>query len=118
MRRTRKPAAPTRAKGTDGLGQPVVPTGVYFIQDSREHVGNNVLWWRPNGAGYTCDIDDAGQYDGVAVRGLRDTDIPWPVDFVLARVARYVDRQRLRAGAEQVNALADASLTETAATGG
>ena len=26
------------------------------------HVGNNILFWRKNGNGYTCDIDDAEHF--------------------------------------------------------
>lgn len=117
MTRTHKTPAPPREK-VDGLGRPLVDDALYYIQDSRSYVGNCVLWWRASGAGYACDIDDAGKYPGAEARSLRDTDIPWPADFVLARVARYVDMQRLRAGAEQVNALASASTTATTATGG
>lgn len=58
--------------------------------------GGCVSWWRPNGAGYACDIDDAGVYLGSDVMNMRDTDIPWPVDVVIRNTARYVDFQRLQ----------------------
>lgn len=32
---------------------------MYYIQDKRQYVGNCILWYRINGAGYTCNIDDA-----------------------------------------------------------
>lgn len=34
----------------------------YYILDARSCVGNCALWWRPNGGGYTCELDDAGLY--------------------------------------------------------
>jgi len=34
----------------------------YYILDARSCVGNCALWWRPNAAGYTCELDDAGLY--------------------------------------------------------
>jgi hypothetical protein len=80
----------------DGLGKALVADTLYYVQDSRSHVGNCVSWWCPNGQGYTCDIDKAGTYTGDHARTLRDTDVAWPVDVVLASAQRFVDWQRLR----------------------
>lgn len=33
----------------------------YYIR-TRGYIGNGLVWWRPNGAGYTSDIDQAGVY--------------------------------------------------------
>lgn len=75
---------------TDGLGIPLVPDALYFVQDARVFVGNCGSWWAPNGAGYCCTIDDAGKYTGAEVRKMRGTDVPWPVDYVLQHVVRHV----------------------------
>jgi hypothetical protein len=75
---------------TDGLGNALVADAMYFVQDSRTFVGNCGSWWAPNGAGYVCCIDDAGQYTGTRVAGMRDTDVPWPVEYVLANTVRHV----------------------------
>ena len=91
---------------TDGLGGALEPAAMYFIQDARTCVGNCGSWWAPNGGGYVCTIDDAGQYTGEYCRsGLRATDVPWPVDYVLARTVRHVhidnqafDRRNYKAG--------------------
>lgn len=80
----------------DGLGQPIVDDAKYYLQDARTYVGNSMSWWRPDGAGYTCDIDDAGVYTGAQARGHRETDVPWPVDVVLRNTKRHVDWQTLR----------------------
>lgn len=103
-------------KQTDGLGNPIVDDALYYVQDARSVVGNCGSWWAPNGAGYVCCIDDAGKYTGERVRSMRDTDVPWPIEHVLAHVVRHVrvDNQAfnrnddafvaMRKSAEQVNA--------------
>ena len=86
------------AKTTDGTGAPLVDGALYFVQDARGCVGNCGSWWAPKGAGYVCNIDEAGQYTGADVRTMRDSDVPWPVDYVLARTVRHVrvDNQGFR----------------------
>src|SRR6478736_6121124 len=76
-------------KTTDGTGAQIIDDALYFIQDARSVVGNCGSWWAPKSAGYVCSIDEAGQYTGKFVRALRGTDVPWPVDYVLARTVRH-----------------------------
>jgi len=85
-------------KTTDGTGAEIVDDANYFVQDARGCVGNCGSWWAPKGAGYVCSIDEAGQYPGREVREMRDTDVPWPVEYVLARTVRHVrvDNQAFR----------------------
>ena len=87
---------PARPPRLDGRGKAIDPDGQYYLQDARTFVGNSVSWWRPDGAGYTCDIDDAGVYSGTEANGHRETDVPWPVAAVLRHAVRHVDWQRLR----------------------
>ncbi len=71
----------------------------YLIQDSRGYVGNDVLWWGPDGCGYTTDIDKAGRYtEEYATKQHRDrkTDIPFKESDILPLVGRTVDMQKLR----------------------
>lgn len=75
---------------TDGLGNQIVETAEYFLQDSRTYVGNCALWWGPNGNGYTCSLDQAGIYLGGEVLTKRGTDIPWPVEHIRAATVRHV----------------------------
>lgn len=72
---------------------------LYFIQDSRGNVGNNLMFWGIDGKGYTSDLRKAGQYtekEAWAQHHSRISDIPWPVDYVLARQVEEVDMQHVR----------------------
>ena len=41
----------------------------YYLQDSRGHVGNDMLFWAKDGKGYTTDLSRAHVYTkGDAVR--------------------------------------------------
>ena len=64
---------------------------LYYVQDSRDFVGNSMLWWRHNGAGYTTDISQAGQYDHSPTD--RETDVLWPVDYINSIAQLHVDHQ-------------------------
>lgn len=73
----------------DGLGQPLDPDGDYYLQDARVSTGNCATWWRAEGKGYCCDLDDAGVYKGRDC-SKRETDVPWPAEWVRARVVKHV----------------------------
>lgn len=62
-------------------------------------VGNCMLWWRRNGAGYTTDLSQAAVYslkEALAHHVSRDTDVPWPKGYIDARAAPRVDFQNVR----------------------
>ncbi len=88
------------AEKRDGLDLPIDPAALYYVQDSRTIVGNCISWWCPDGAGYACNLADAGTYTGAKVLGMREHDIPWPAELVEASARRYVDWQILRHAAE------------------
>jgi len=68
---------------------------LYYVQDSRDFVGNSMLWWRPDGRGYTTDISQAGQY---AERPTdRDTDVLWSVEYINSIAQLHVDHQKAHA---------------------
>ena len=86
-----------RTGAVDALGNALVDTADYYIQDASTYVGDFILWWRPNGAGYTCDLDRAGVYKGADhAINRRPTDIAWPVDIARGATVRVVDSEKLR----------------------
>jgi len=77
----------------DALGDVLDPVGRYYLEEGTQVVGNCVLWWCPDRAGYTCDLSAAGIYDGneaSSIVRLRGSDHAWPEDYILARVHRHV----------------------------
>jgi hypothetical protein len=74
---------------------------LFYLQDSRSNVGSRAMFWR-NGGGYTSNLDEAEQFTrecAVKQYECRETDLPWPVDYVCARAQVGVDHQYL----ERVN---------------
>jgi hypothetical protein len=71
----------------------------YYLQDSRSYVGNDILFWAKDGNGYTTDIRNAHVYTkekAVAQHHRRETDIPWPKDYIDARTRPAVDMQYVK----------------------
>lgn len=72
---------------------------MFYVQDSRQYVGNCPLWWCPDGAGYTTRLDKAGKYTSDAAMSqhrARGTDIPWPCEQIDALRRPTVDMQDMR----------------------
>ncbi len=72
---------------------------LFYLQDSRSYVGNDVLWWAKDGKGYTTDLRKAHIYakaDAVAQHNMRETDIPWPKDYIDAKTRPAVDMQYIK----------------------
>ncbi|OXJ20305.1 hypothetical protein [Burkholderia sp. AU6039] len=86
-------------------------TALFYLQDSRSFVGNDVLWWA-DPDGYTTDLrkarlftsDDAQQH-----HNIRETDIPWPKEYIDAKTRPAVDVQYIR----RDEALAGTGITLT-----
>jgi hypothetical protein len=75
------------------------PKKLYFIRDTRVTVGNSAMWWRPDRAGYTCSIDEAGRYEeqeALSIVRIRGTDVPYPCEVIEPLTRRHVDVQDLR----------------------
>lgn len=69
---------------------------LFYLQDSREVVGNYLSFWRKKANGYTCDLNDAETYTREQVMQRhrnRRTDIPWPKSYLDQHVHRAVDIQ-------------------------
>ena len=72
---------------------------LFYLQDSRTYVGNDVLWWARDGKGYTTDLSRANIYsrdDAVARHNVRDTDIPWPKEYIDGKTRPVVDMQCIK----------------------
>ncbi|HDQ4134415.1 hypothetical protein ACM7MQ_00555 [Pseudomonas aeruginosa] len=72
-------------------------TDLFYLQDSRSNVGSRATFWRAGG-GYTTNLDEAETFTSAhAVRQYkcRETDLPWPIDYVRARAEYGVDHQDL-----------------------
>lgn len=83
----------------DGVGRAVVGDNAYFIQ-AIDKGGDCAWWWKPNGYGYTVDVDEAGVFLGHEVpKHVTDRDRAWPVDWVRARQTAHVHLSNLRRGA-------------------
>lgn len=71
----------------------------FYLQDSRSYVGNDMLFWAVDGKGYTTDMRKAQVYtkaEAVARHHARETDIPWPKDYIDARTRPAVDMQYVK----------------------
>ena len=86
---------------------------LYYIQDSRQYVGNALLWWAKNSAGYTTDLDKAGAYtrkEALKIAQNRSTDILWPVDYINKIASKTVDMQVIdRSKSRKINTKGDKS---------
>ena len=74
---------------------------MFYLQDSRNYVGNAMLLWGKNSAGYVCDIKEAGKYTreymiDKVTRGMRDTDVIWPVDHLDTCLKQIVESQYVK----------------------
>lgn len=72
---------------------------LYYLQDSRDYVGNDMLFWAKDGAGYTTDLRRAEVFskaDAVTRNQCRESDIPWPKEYIDARTRPAVDMQYVK----------------------
>ncbi|MDH1526737.1 hypothetical protein [Pseudomonas mosselii] len=70
---------------------------LFYLQDSRSNVGSRAMFWR-EGGGYTSNLDAAEQFTrerAVEQFESRESDLPWPVEYVRARAEVGVDSQYL-----------------------
>ncbi len=69
---------------------------MFYILDSRSCVGNCALWWRPKGAGYTTQLEEAGLYTEKEAKSHRGTDVAIPESMAKACSVTHVRVERLR----------------------
>lgn len=65
----------------------------FYLQDSRSHVGDGLTFHGKQHRGYYTDLDKCELYTQEQACGHRDTDIPWPKDYIDARAHYGVDHQ-------------------------
>lgn len=70
---------------------------LFYLQDSRSNTGSRAMFWR-DGGGYTSNLDEAEQFTreaAVKQYESRESDLPWPVNYVRALAEVGVDCQYL-----------------------
>ncbi|PKO49042.1 MAG: hypothetical protein CVU31_02675 [Betaproteobacteria bacterium HGW-Betaproteobacteria-4] len=71
---------------------------LFYLQDSRGLTGENMMFWA-FGGGYTSDIRQAEVFSkeaAVRQHQSRESDIPWPAEYIKGRFYTPVDMQHLR----------------------
>lgn len=71
----------------------------FYLQDSRQYVGNDMLFWKADGNGYTTNLAEAQIYTKEAAQAqhnMRHSDIPWPRSYIDRRLRPVVDMQTAR----------------------
>jgi hypothetical protein len=71
---------------------------LYYLQDSRNYVGNCILFWK-KGGGYTTDLEEAELFSALgafAQNNSRDTDIVWDAKYMESKATKTVDSQSIR----------------------
>lgn len=74
-------------------------SNLFYLQDSRSYVGNDVLWWAVDGKGYTTDLRKAHVYtkdEAIKRHESRHSDIPWPKEYIDAKTRPAVDAQYIK----------------------
>jgi hypothetical protein len=68
----------------------------FYILDTRQIVGNCALWWCPEGAGYTTQLEGAGLFSEEDAKSHRYTDVAVPEDLAKKCSVTHVRVERLR----------------------
>ena len=72
----------------------------FYLQESSTYLGNDMVWWRQNGCGYTADLRLAHVFtmdESQRQHKCRGSDIPWPKAYIdkhtrTAVNTHYIDR--------------------------
>lgn len=70
---------------------------MFYIQENRRTVGNSATWWKKGDRGYTCHLEEAGQYTEKEMldRTKSSEDIGWPVELAESFATQQVDIQKM-----------------------
>lgn len=72
---------------------------LFYMQDSRSYVGNDILFHAIDGRGYVTDLRKAQTFTkekAMHMHAMRSTDIPWPKAYIDTRVRPAVDFQYVK----------------------
>lgn len=69
---------------------------LYYVQDTRQMVGNCMLLWGIANQGYTTEVDKAGLYTKADIKGMRKTDIGWPKEVIERNVTTHIRRDTMQ----------------------
>jgi len=72
------------------------PDCLYYVQDTRQIVGNDLMWWAIDGKGYTSDLSKAEVWtkeDAFRRCEMSTHFKPWPKDYIDQRTRPAVDCQ-------------------------
>lgn len=76
------------------------PESLFYIQN-RGYCGNCLLWWRIDGQGYTCNLDEAWKVPRASAEGVCRSrphqDVMWPVNTIDQHAERHVNCERMSA---------------------
>ncbi|MBB1599526.1 hypothetical protein [Variovorax sp. UMC13] len=87
----------TRAQAQADAAEPV-GADLWYLQDTRQFVGNDVLWWAKDGRGYTTDLSKAhafGAAEAARQEAARGVDRAWPKAYIDAKARPAVDFQHI-----------------------
>jgi len=69
---------------------------LYYIQDTRQIVGNCPMFYKHNNNGYTSNLDEAmvvGEKEAVRMVEMRDSDRAWEFTYLNGLARRTIDVQ-------------------------
>ncbi len=71
---------------------------LFYLQDSRQIVGNDMMFWAWHGRGYTSDLRKAHVYtkeEAEQQHRSRPSDVPWPKDYIDSLTRPACDIQKV-----------------------
>lgn len=71
---------------------------MFFMRDTRDTVGDCILWWRYQGKGYTTNLYEAALFtrdDAERICRIRETDVPIPMNVAKAALHPVVTVESL-----------------------
>ncbi|WP_312462334.1 hypothetical protein [Comamonas sp.] len=82
---------------------------LWYLQDTRGYVGNDVVWWAKDGKGYTTDVRKAhvyGRDEALKLQAARGCDRAWPKAYIDGKTRpavdmQYIDHQAAMAAAQE-----------------